>query len=635
MPNYGLVVTPQYNPMSYEQYIQPFKDYAQVYNATADQIDALEMEANQWERLADSDIDAPQYQQYKSYADDLRNYANEIATQGLSSKTRAGLSRMKQRYAKEIKPIEDAYNRREEERKAQRDARMKNPYIRFNRDAASTGLGAYMAGTPEYESVDLAQIKANVIADAKPLADELRDLRSGKLTDSLKWRTILSDQYYEAAKRKGFTSDAINEAISSMLQDPRTTPEQFGALNTIVNGAVESSGVTGWDLYNNNDAFRREVMQAATSGLWQAVGQTDFEHLANRNWDLTHRSSEPTPPPVKLWDWIGKDVDVNGTNREIRQSADDLDFLQRVMQNGVPEEKIKGTRYPNAYNELNVIADRMKSYADKATQEARINGIEWNPETDASYRALYVDFERAMTAAKARAAIPNMPALTQVETITDNPDYKRFIDLQKKYGVTDPTELYNAHHNAHNGFIKVNKYTVLNNTVGTRVMRYLGNQVTSGMNDETLNEVIWQENKKGKKTEVTPETARKALSSKDSTIQVNFNNGKVRINNTEMGTFYLDKSAFHNLTIPVVVEASTPVIIKQMLGIDVNGTAGVIPGDTYIDNVVQLQQYMRNAGYSEDQIDTATNEFIENFYTHLEANTRNMTPESPVTSSKL
>ena len=56
MPNYGLVVTPQYNPMSYEQYIQPFKEYAQVYNATVDQIDALEMEANQWERLADSDI---------------------------------------------------------------------------------------------------------------------------------------------------------------------------------------------------------------------------------------------------------------------------------------------------------------------------------------------------------------------------------------------------------------------------------------------------------------------------------------------------------------------------------------------------------------------------------------------------
>ena len=144
MPNYGLVVTPTYNPMSYEQYIQPFKDYAQVYNATVDQIDALEMEANQWERLADSDIDAPQYQQYKSYADDLRKYANEIATQGLSSRTRAGLSRMRQRYAKEIKPIEDAYNYRQKMAEEQRKLNPKGD-MQWDVDFSNIGLGTVMA----------------------------------------------------------------------------------------------------------------------------------------------------------------------------------------------------------------------------------------------------------------------------------------------------------------------------------------------------------------------------------------------------------------------------------------------------------------------------------------------------------
>jgi hypothetical protein len=129
------------------------------------------------------------------------------------------------------------------------------------------------------------------MTDAKPLADELRDLRSKKLKDSLTWRTILGDQYYEAVKSKGFSSDAINEAITQIMNNPVAMPEQYNALQTIVNGAVDASGVTSWDLYNNNDAFRREVMQAATSGLWQAVGQTDFEHLTNRNWDLTHRGS--------------------------------------------------------------------------------------------------------------------------------------------------------------------------------------------------------------------------------------------------------------------------------------------------------------------------------------------------------
>lgn len=368
MPNFGLVVTPTFNPMSYEQYVQPFKDYAEVYNKISDSYDALEMEAGQWEKLANSTTDAVQYQQYKRYADDLRLAANDLAENGLSHKTRSTLSTLRSRYTKEIKPISDAYTLREEERKAQRDARMKNPYIRFNRDAASTGLGAYMAGTPGYESVDLAQIKANVMADAKPLADELRDLRSGKLTDSLKWRTILGGQYYEAAKRKGFTSDAINEAISSMLQDPRTTPEQFGALNTIVNGAVESSGVTGWDLYNNNDAFRREVMQAATSGLWQAVGQTDFEHLANRNWDLTHRGSSDittTKLPINPRNIYSPE----GKKEAVKQLEKYSKYIVQNPQTGAYELTDEGKRQLSEYNKpINYDSNGAPTYSYKRNQ---------------------------------------------------------------------------------------------------------------------------------------------------------------------------------------------------------------------------------------------------------------------------
>ena len=369
MPNFGLVVTPTFNPMSYEQYVQPFKDYAEVYNKISDSYDALEMEAGKWEKLANSTTDAAQYQQYKRYAEDLRLAASDLAENGLSHKTRSTLSNLRSRYTKEIQPISDAYTLREEERKAQRDARMKNPYIRFNRDAASTGLGAYMAGTPGYESVDLAQIKANVLADAKPLADELRDLRSGKLTDSLKWRTILGGQYYEAAKRKGFTSDAINEAISSMLQDPRTTSEQFGALNTIVNGAVESSGVTGWDLYNNNDAFRREVMQAATSGLWQAVGQTDFEHLANRNWDLTHRGSGDivtTKLPINPRNIYSPE----GKKEAVKQLNKYSEYIVQNPQTGAYELTDEGKRQLSEYNKpINYDSNGAPIYSDKRNQD--------------------------------------------------------------------------------------------------------------------------------------------------------------------------------------------------------------------------------------------------------------------------
>ena len=95
MPNFGLVVTPTFNPMSYEQYVQPFKDYAEIYNKISDAYDALEMEANKWEKLANSSIDTVQYQQYKKYADDLRLAASDLAENGLNHKTRSTLSNLR------------------------------------------------------------------------------------------------------------------------------------------------------------------------------------------------------------------------------------------------------------------------------------------------------------------------------------------------------------------------------------------------------------------------------------------------------------------------------------------------------------------------------------------------------------
>ena len=97
MPNYGLVATPQYNPMSYEQYIAPFREYAGVYNQMADAYDKLEVEANQWEKLAQNAKDKPEYDQYKRYAEDLRTAANDLASNGLSQKTRGALSGLYQR----------------------------------------------------------------------------------------------------------------------------------------------------------------------------------------------------------------------------------------------------------------------------------------------------------------------------------------------------------------------------------------------------------------------------------------------------------------------------------------------------------------------------------------------------------
>lgn len=140
MPNYGLIINSTYNPMSYEQYVAPFKDYAEVYNKVADQYDALEMEANKWEKLAKSEKDQEAYKKYQDYSNELRRAANDLAENGLSTKTRGLVSQMRKKYASEIQPMEDAYNYIQEKIKAQEQIKAKNPRVVFDNDF-STDVG--------------------------------------------------------------------------------------------------------------------------------------------------------------------------------------------------------------------------------------------------------------------------------------------------------------------------------------------------------------------------------------------------------------------------------------------------------------------------------------------------------------
>ena len=105
MPNFGLVVDASYDPISYEQYVAPFKEYMTMYDKVADQYDALEMEANKWEKLANSSIDQKEYDQYQSYARKLRAAAEDLVENGLSSRTRSTLSSLRGEYFKTIQPI--------------------------------------------------------------------------------------------------------------------------------------------------------------------------------------------------------------------------------------------------------------------------------------------------------------------------------------------------------------------------------------------------------------------------------------------------------------------------------------------------------------------------------------------------
>lgn len=294
MPNYGLVIDSTYNPISYEQYVAPFMQYAEVYNKIADQYDTLEIEANKWEKLANSSIDQKEYDQYQSYARKLRAAAEDLAENGLSSRTRSTLSSLRGEYSKNIQPISDAWDLREKEREWQRNARLQNPTIMFSRDASNTGLGAYMTGLPEIQNYSgnllTEYVKSAVTNIAKAAREDL--LQNGK--DS-KWNKILNGQYWEKQKAKGLTAADV---VAAMYDENGNIREDANIyLRTILDDAISMSGMSKW---SNWEDVAPQAYKYASMGLWNAIGESASERLANRGYTEPDKDTDENTPTYQL-----------------------------------------------------------------------------------------------------------------------------------------------------------------------------------------------------------------------------------------------------------------------------------------------------------------------------------------------
>ena len=114
MPNYSLVMNSKFQPFSFERYIQPLQIYGQAYREQEDALAELDTKASIWDGMANEQTDPIAHAQYKKYADDLKAQATLIATEGLNPSSRQAMLNLRGRYAKEIVPIEQAYQRRAE-----------------------------------------------------------------------------------------------------------------------------------------------------------------------------------------------------------------------------------------------------------------------------------------------------------------------------------------------------------------------------------------------------------------------------------------------------------------------------------------------------------------------------------------
>lgn len=264
MANYELVVNSKFQPFSFERYIQPYQIYGAAYKELENQYGELATKASVWEEMANEQTDPYAYKMYKTYANDLEEQAGQLAREGLNAASRRAMLNMRARYSKEITPIEQAYTTRQKQAEQQQQALLQDPTLMLSRRAATTSLDDYIRNPQlSYEAYSGKLITAQAASAASALAKEMQE-------KPRKWRSILGNSYYETMMQKGFSSQAVLQAIQD---NPNAAPQ----LTRIIEDAINSSGVRNW----GDQATIARAIDYAKQGLWSAVGETQYQTLDN------------------------------------------------------------------------------------------------------------------------------------------------------------------------------------------------------------------------------------------------------------------------------------------------------------------------------------------------------------------
>lgn len=260
MANYSLVIDSTFKPFTYDELMAPVKRMSDVHDQIAAQYDELSAKADILEALGERDRQSGAYSQYRAYSDQLRNEADTLMREGLTGASKARLMGMRRNYNKTIVPIQNAWNKREEEAKEQQKLIAANPSIMFTRTAADTSIDDYLANpTGGYGVINGALIRSQMGDTAKNLAKQIRE--SGIKIEDLDPLTQKVTMGY------GLTAAEID----SWIADPSSSP----TLTNMMNQVLAANGVTPETLQGSRNAAQimKNSIGYAQMGAWDALGE--------------------------------------------------------------------------------------------------------------------------------------------------------------------------------------------------------------------------------------------------------------------------------------------------------------------------------------------------------------------------
>lgn len=260
--NYSLTVSSTFNPYSLQELLPIYQANAQAQYQAEEAFSQLQMKADQWEKLANNAQDADVYNTYKAYSNQLKAAADDILNNGINTASRRNLMNMRAQYVSNIIPIEEAYNKRQQQAQILWQARLQDPTL-IAQDPSELGLSYYMKNptyTPQSYSGKL--LTAQSAQAAQNLAKTLSSYGKGEPIDS--YTNVFIQKH-------GLTRNDIQKYLNG---ETTATNKVLGAIYQQV---YDSSQIGNWA----NENQRKQAANFIKQGMWSAIGQDTVQAMEN------------------------------------------------------------------------------------------------------------------------------------------------------------------------------------------------------------------------------------------------------------------------------------------------------------------------------------------------------------------
>ena len=345
MPNYNIVVTEGYKPYTFDELIKPLQIYKEEY----DKIDAELQDINDRASLADYYIDkkkdADVLAIHDAYMKDLNALADSFTSGGMTAEKRAMAKNLRKRYGSEISNILVAAQERKAEIDEQRQALLKNPSLRFSRNAQETGLNFYYNNPTRdpYVPYDLDKITkqafeaAAAVTDSYPLRLKVENAKDPYGNDVPGWKTQI--------KVKG-PLDSADTIINEISKDDYKG--NYGNYKSARDAILAS---VGYDKMPDGK-LKESILGAVNSGFAKGIKQlTDASFAQERistdsdGNNTTSRDKKNGAPAGSALGRVNTDTSSVGlTDRDKKNIDKAMDVLATPSSNNDKSEN----RYQNA-----------------------------------------------------------------------------------------------------------------------------------------------------------------------------------------------------------------------------------------------------------------------------------------------